>query len=110
MLTVQWQPPVYDGWAPVDNYTITVTLGGSTVTIPGTSAMYTLSYNVMHTVSIVATNCNGGSSAVMETFRIGRLGNLNTTMGFGMLKIIQVYMMFMSVMCCCEYKRILNTW
>ena len=73
MLTVQWQPPVYDGGAPVDNYTITVTPGGSSDTIPGTSAMYTLSYSVMHTVSIVATNCNGSSSAVMETIRIGKL-------------------------------------
>ena len=71
MLTVQWQPPVYDGGAPVDNYTIAVTPGGSTVTIPGTSTLLTLSYNVDHTVSIVATNCNGSSSAVMETIRIG---------------------------------------
>ena len=72
-LSVQWQSPVYDGGAPVDNYTITVTPGGSSDTIPGTSTLLTLSYNVMHTVNIVATNCNGSSNVVMETIRIGKL-------------------------------------
>ena len=69
-LTVQWQPPQYDGVAPV-NYTITVSPGLSPVTTSGTSVTVTVPYNVIHTVSIVATNCNGSSSAVMETIRIG---------------------------------------
>ena len=70
-LTVQWQPPqLYDGGAPV-NYTITVSPGFSPVTISGTSVPVTVPYNVMHTVSIVATNCNGNSSATMATVRIG---------------------------------------
>ena len=77
--SVQWQPPLYDGGASVDNYTITVTPGGSTLTIPGTSILYTLSYNLIHTVSIVATNCNGSSSAVMETIRIGKPVHCVTT-------------------------------
>ena len=77
-LSVQWQPPVYDGGAPVDNYTITVTPGGSTFITPGTSILYTLSYNVIQTVSIVATNCNGSSSALMETFRIGKANHCVT--------------------------------
>ena len=65
-LTVQWQPPQYDGGAPV-NYTITVSPGLSPVTTSGTSVPVTVPYNVIHTVSIVATNCNGSSSAAMVT-------------------------------------------
>ena len=63
-LTVQWQPPQYDGGAPV-NYTITVSPGLSPVTTSGTSVPVTVPYNVIYTVSIVATNCNGSSSAAM---------------------------------------------
>ena len=70
-LTVQWQPPQYDGGAPV-NYTITVSPGLSPVTTSGTSVPVTVPYNVIHTVSIVATNCNGSSSAAMVTIRIGK--------------------------------------
>ena len=69
-LTVQWQPPQYDGGAPV-TYTITISPGLSPVTTSGTSVPVTVPYNVIHTVSIVATNCNGSSSAAMETIRIG---------------------------------------
>ena len=72
-LTVQWQPPQYDGGAPV-NYTITVTPGLSPVTTSGTSVPVTLPYNVIHTVSIVATNCRGNSSATIVTIpAIGQL-------------------------------------
>ena len=63
-LTVQWQPPQYDGGAPL-NYTITVSPGFNPVTTSGTSVPVTVPYNVMHTVSIVATSCNGSSSAAM---------------------------------------------
>ena len=69
-LTVQWQPSLDDGGAPV-NYTITVSPGVSTVLTSGTSVPVTVPYNVNHTVSIVATNCNGSSSAAMESIRIG---------------------------------------
>ena len=69
-LTVQWQPPQYDGGAPV-NYTITVSPGLSPVTTSGTSVPVTVPYDVTHAVSIVATNCNGSSSATMVTIRIG---------------------------------------
>ena len=69
-LTVQWQPPQYDGGAPV-NYTITVSPGVGTFTTSGTSVPVTVPYNVIHTVSIVATNCNGSSGVAMETIRIG---------------------------------------
>ena len=66
ILTVQWQPPQYDGGAPV-NYTITVSPGFRPVTTSGTSVPVAMPYNVTHTVSIVATNCNGSGSAAMVT-------------------------------------------
>ena len=69
-LTVQWQVPQCDSDAPV-NYIITVSPGHSPVTTSGTSVPVTVPYNVMHTVSIVATNCVGNSSAAMEAIRIG---------------------------------------
>ena len=71
-LTVQWQPPQYDGEAPV-NYTITVSQGVGTFTTNVTSFPVAVPYNVLHDVSIVATNCNGSSSVVMVTIRIGML-------------------------------------
>ena len=63
---LQWKPPQYDGRAPV-NYTITVSPGVTTVLTSGTSVPVTVPYNVIHTVSIVATNCNGSGSAAMLT-------------------------------------------
>jgi len=73
MLTVQWQSPQDGGGAPV-NYTITVSPGFTEVTTPSTSAsLSAVPYNLIHTISIVATNCNGSSSAVMETIKIGGL-------------------------------------
>ena len=75
-LTVQWQPPQYDGGAPV-NYTINVSPGLIPVTTSGTSVPVTVPYNVIHTVSIVATNCNGSSSAAMVT--IPAIGELLVT-------------------------------
>ena len=73
-LTVQWQPPRYDGGEV--SYTITGIPGFNPVTTSGTSVPVTVPYNVRHTVSIVATNCNGSSSAAMETIGIGMLYSL----------------------------------
>ena len=72
ILTVQWQPPQYDGGAPV-NYTVTVSPSLSSSTTSATSFPVILPYNVTYTVSIVAFNCNGSSSAAMVTIRIGML-------------------------------------
>jgi len=72
ILTVHWEPPQFDGGAPV-NYTITVSPGLSPVTTVSLSALFALPYNVIHTVYIVATNCNGSSSAALETIKIGTL-------------------------------------
>ena len=72
IFTIQWQLPQYDGGAPV-NYTITVSPGLSPLTTSATSVPVILPYNVTHTVSIVAINCNGSSSATMQTIGIGML-------------------------------------
>ena len=73
MLTLQWQSPQDSGGAPV-NYTITVSPGSTEVTTTVTSVpLSAVLYNFINTIRIVATNCNGSSSDVMETIRIGRL-------------------------------------
>lgn len=66
-LTVQWQSPQDDGGAPV-SYTITVS-SGSTENIDETNAVVTIPYNEMHNVSIVAMNCIGSSSAIVEAIQ-----------------------------------------
>ena len=77
-IRVLWQPPQDDSGAPVVNYTVTVSPGLAPLTTSATSAhaMVTIPYNVEHTVSIVATNCNGSNSAVMET--ISAIGAMAT--------------------------------
>ena len=82
MLTVHWQPPQYDGGAPI-NYTITVSSGVGTFTTSGTSVPVTVPYNVGHAVSIVATNCNGSSSAAMVIIRIGMLSYIKVVVHLG---------------------------
>ena len=65
-LRVQWEISLDKGAVPV-NYTITVSPGVGAFTTSETNITVTVPYNVMHTVSIVATNCNGSSSVVMVT-------------------------------------------
>ena len=57
MLTAQWQSPQDDGGAPV-NYTITITPGPTEVTTTTSAPLSAVPYNVINTISIVATNCN----------------------------------------------------
>jgi len=70
MLTVQWQSPQDDGGAPVSSYNVTLSPGSTEVTTGTSFSLSAISYNVAHIVSVVATNCNGSSNAVMETIRI----------------------------------------
>ena len=74
-VTLQWDTPQYDGGAPV-NYTITVSPGLSPFTTSGTSANVTLTYNVAHNVTVLATNCIGSSSVAMNTVKISMLSTL----------------------------------
>jgi len=66
-IRVLWQSPQDDGGASVINYTMTVSPGLDPLTTTTTSAIVTIPYNVMHSVSTVAINCNGSSSVAMET-------------------------------------------
>ena len=97
MLTVQWQPPQYNGGAPVVNYTITVSPGLILLTTTTTSVVVVIPYNVMHNVSIVATNCNGSSSVVIETIAaIGKscqflVVTIQHMMSFTMLVVTGIY-------------------
>ena len=78
-LTLQWDPPQYDGGVPV-NYTVTVSPGNTPNTTSTTSFPVTVSYNVAHAVSVAATNCIGSSSVAMNTIRIGTLFTLGSSM------------------------------
>ena len=75
-LTLQWQPPLYNGGTPV-NYAITVTSDltpdPSPDTTYATSVSVTVPYNTAHNVSIVAINCIGRTSATLENIIIGML-------------------------------------
>ena len=57
-LTVQWQSPQDSGGAPV-SYTFTASPGATQVTTTATNTSLSgIPYNVMNSISIVATNCN----------------------------------------------------
>jgi len=72
MLRVQLLSPQDSGGAPA-SYFVTISPGATQVTTTATNTSLSgIPYNVMNTISIVATNCNGSSSAVMKTIRIGK--------------------------------------
>ena len=66
-IRVLWQSPQDDGGASVINYTMTVSPGLDPLTTTTARPIVTIPYNVMHSVSTVAINCNGSSSVAMET-------------------------------------------
>jgi len=80
MLTIQWQSPRNGDGAPV-TYVVTVSPGSTEVNTTVTSASLSgVPYNVINTINIVATNCIGSSSVVMETIRISTLHDIFAVM------------------------------
>ena len=69
-LEVHWNPPQYDGGAPI-NYNITVSPGFDPSTTSSISHDYNLTYNIAHTVTVLANNCIGSSSVAMTIIKIG---------------------------------------
>ena len=70
-VTVQWDP--VDG---VDNYTVAISPLAQLSATVVTSTSVTVSvadYNEDYTVSVVATNCAGNSTAEEYSFRVGEL-------------------------------------
>ncbi len=72
-VSVQWDPPTETGGR--DDLTNTVTISPpaqlSATVLTSTSVTVTAQYNVDYTVSVVATNCAGNSTAAEYNFRIG---------------------------------------
>ena len=61
-MTVQWDPPLYDGRAPVDNYTVKT--NSSEVVTSDLNYTFILTNNSVVSVNITAHNCAGDSDPV----------------------------------------------
>ncbi|XP_064402641.1 membrane cofactor protein-like isoform X1 [Halichondria panicea] len=81
-VSVQWDPPTETGGR--DDLTNTVTISPpaqlSATVLTSTSVTVTAQYNVDYTVSVVATNCAGNSTAAEYNFRIGNCPVLTNPM------------------------------
>ena len=73
-VTLQWDPPTDNGGKDDLTYTVTISppaqLSATVVTSVTVSAA---DYNEDYTVSVVATNCAGNSTAKEYSFRVGEL-------------------------------------
>ena len=75
-ITLQWG---YPSWLPVDSFSISINNSGRardsirTLIVPGSQGEVNISvtYNIMHSISIVASNCAGNSdqSAALNIFK-----------------------------------------
>ncbi|XP_064403265.1 complement receptor type 1-like [Halichondria panicea] len=82
-VSVQWNPPTETGGRDDLTYTVTISPPAqlSAVVLTSTSVTVTAQYNVDYTVSVVATNCAGNSTAAAYNFRIGGCPVLNGAFG-----------------------------
>ena len=72
-MTIGWDPPTETGGRDDLTYTVTISPPAqlSATVLTSTSVTVTAQYNVDYTVSVVATNCAGNSTAAEYNFRIG---------------------------------------
>ena len=73
-MSVQWDPPTDDGGRDDLNYTVTISPQAQLSATVVTSTSVNVSaadYNKDYTVSVVATNCAGNSTAEEYSFRVG---------------------------------------
>ena len=72
----QWDPPTDNGGRDDQTYTVTISPPAQLSATVVTSTSVTVSaadYNEDYTVSVVATNCAGNSTADEYSFRVGEL-------------------------------------
>ena len=75
-VSVQWDPPSDNGGRDDLTYTVTISPLAQLSATVVTSTSVTVSaadYNEDYTVSVVATNCAGNSTAEEYSFRVGEL-------------------------------------
>ena len=75
-VTVGWDPPTDNGGRDDLTYTVTISPPAQLSATVVTSTSVTVSaadYNEDYTVSVVATNCAGNSTAEEYSFRVGEL-------------------------------------
>ena len=75
-VSVQWDPPTDNGGRDDLTYTVTLSPPAQLSATVVTSTSVTVSaadYNEDYTVSVVATNCAGNSTAEVYSFRVGEL-------------------------------------
>ena len=72
-VNIDWDPPVNNGGAAVDSYTVETSPETATVRVnSGTTATLDLSYNERYVVSVTAVNCVGSSTpAVTDPVEFG---------------------------------------
>ena len=78
-VSVQWDPPTDNGGRDDLTYTVTISPPAQLSATVVTSTSTTVSaadYNEDYTVSVVATNCAGNSTAEEYSFRIGEFRSL----------------------------------
>ena len=73
-MSVQWDPPTDNGGRDDLTYTVTISPPAqfsATVVTSTSVTVSTADYNEDYTVSVVATNCAGNSTAEEYSFRVG---------------------------------------
>ena len=75
IVSVEWDLPVDNGGRDELNYTVNISTSTqlSATVVSSTTVTVTADYNVNYTLSIMATNCAGGSMTVEYRLNVGKL-------------------------------------